>query len=102
MPKFRGGSPIQNQIIRGITKSKISAFRVNSVIDGGDICLKRHINLTGNTKNIFIQIESKIFRMIKNLTLRKKLRFINKKVEYLFIKDELQKKVSLIKTKLEI
>ena len=46
LPKFRGGSPIQNQIIRGITKSKISAFRVNSVIDGGDICLKRHINLT--------------------------------------------------------
>lgn len=100
LPKFRGGSPIQNQIIRGITKSKISAFRVNSVIDGGDICLKRNINLTGNTKNIFIQIESKIFRMIKNLTLRKKIRFYRQKGKISFYKRRTPKESELNKNKI--
>ncbi len=100
LPKFRGGSPIQNQIIRGITKSKISAFRVNSVIDGGDICLKRHINLTGNTKNIFIQIESKIFRMIKNLTLRKKITFYKQKGRISFYKRRTPKESELNKNKI--
>ena len=29
LPKFRGGSPIQNQIIRGIDKTKTTAFLMN-------------------------------------------------------------------------
>ena len=29
LPKFRGGSPLQNQIIRGITKTKTTAFLMN-------------------------------------------------------------------------
>ena len=30
LPKFRGGSPIQNQIIRGIKKTKTTAFFMNN------------------------------------------------------------------------
>jgi len=29
LPKFRGGSPLQNQIIRGIKKTKSTAFLMN-------------------------------------------------------------------------
>ena len=37
LPKFRGGSPIQNQIIRGITKTKSTAFLMTNGLDDGDI-----------------------------------------------------------------
>ena len=39
LPKFRGGSPIQNQIIRGIKKTKTTAFFMNNKIDSGNILL---------------------------------------------------------------
>ena len=37
LPKFRGGSPIQNQIIRNKKKSMVTIFRINNILDGGDI-----------------------------------------------------------------
>ena len=43
LPKFRGGSPIQNQIISGIKKTKTTAFFMNSKIDGGDIILQKDL-----------------------------------------------------------
>ena len=33
LPKFKGGSPIQNQILKKIYKTKISAFKINEKID---------------------------------------------------------------------
>jgi len=42
LPKFRGASPIQNQIINGLKKTKISAFKINSGLDIGGICLKKN------------------------------------------------------------
>lgn len=43
LPFGRGGSPLQNLIINGIYKSKISALRASDVLDGGDIYLKYNI-----------------------------------------------------------
>lgn len=79
LPKYRGGSPIQNQIIDGVKYSKISAFKINSKIDSGDICLKENINLSGSAKNIFLKIEKKILRMIKILSSKKKINFYKQK-----------------------
>ena len=45
LPKFKGGSPIQNQIIKGINQTKISAFKMNSNLDSGNICMKRKVSL---------------------------------------------------------
>jgi len=59
LPKFRGGSPIQNQIIRGIKKTKTTAFFMNDKIDSGDILLKKSLSLEGTLDEIFQ-------RMIKN------------------------------------
>jgi len=47
LPKFRGGSPIQNQIINGIKKTKSTAFLMNNKLDAGDILLKRDLLLSG-------------------------------------------------------
>ena len=59
LTKFRGGSPIQNQIIRGIKKTKTTAFFMNDKIDSGDILLKKSLSLQGTLDEIFQ-------RMIKN------------------------------------
>jgi len=59
LPKFSGGSPLQNQIIRGIIKTKTSAFIMNDKLDAGDILLKKDLDLCGSIDEIFS-------RMIKN------------------------------------
>lgn len=62
LPYGRGGSPIQNLIIRGIYKSKISAIEVVEEIDAGDIYLKEEIDLEiGNVDEIIKHISNKIF-----------------------------------------
>ena len=46
MPKFKGGSPIQNQIIRGVNKTKLNAFRVNEKLDSGRIIIQKKVKIT--------------------------------------------------------
>ena len=41
LPLFRGGSPIQNQIIRGVNRSAVTLFRMNKNIDQGNIILQK-------------------------------------------------------------
>jgi methionyl-tRNA formyltransferase len=53
LPKFRGGSPLQNQIIRGIEKTKTTAFLMNDKLDAGDIIMKKNLSLKGNISDIF-------------------------------------------------
>lgn len=67
LPKFRGGSPIQNQIIRGIEKTKTSAFIMNDVLDGGDILLKRNLSLEGTINDIFDRMIKNDYYMIKKI-----------------------------------
>ena len=43
LPKFAGGSPIQNQIIRNVNNSAITIFRMNNIIDGGNIIFKKNL-----------------------------------------------------------
>ena len=64
LPKFRGGSPIQNQIISGIKKTKTTAFLMNSKIDGGDIILQNNLLLSGNISDIFNRMKKNDFEMI--------------------------------------
>lgn len=57
LPKFRGGSPIQNQIIRGINSTKLTLFRMNNIVDGGNIIYKKKLSLKGNIEDIFNRLE---------------------------------------------
>jgi len=59
LPKFRGGSPLQNQIIRGVEKTKSTAFLMNKGLDEGNIFLQKDLSLKGSINKIFE-------RMIKN------------------------------------
>lgn len=72
LPYGRGGSPLQNLIVRGHTITKISALRVDNGIDTGDIYLKKELGLSGTAHEIFERtvpiIESMINEIIdKNL-----------------------------------
>ena len=67
LPKFRGGSPIQNQIIRGVKKTKTTAFLMNEGIDTGDILLKKNLSLEGNLTDIFIRMQKNDFEMTQKI-----------------------------------
>ena len=64
LPKFRGGSPIQNQIIRGITKTKTTAFIMNEKIDAGDIILQKNLSLEGSIQEIFSRMSENDVRRL--------------------------------------
>jgi len=65
LPYGRGGSPVQNMIIRGFNKTTICAIKLTDKIDAGPIYLKRIITLSGNGDEIFLRIYRKTLAMIK-------------------------------------
>ena len=67
LPKFRGGSPLQNQIIRGIKKTKTTAFIMNEKIDEGDIILQKNLSLEGELTDIFSRMIKNDFLMIQQI-----------------------------------
>lgn len=56
LPKYRGGSPIQNQIIRGEKESAVSLFYMTEEMDAGDIILQEPISLRGHLQEILDRI----------------------------------------------
>tara|TARA_A100001515_G_scaffold91824_1_gene73226 strand:+ start:1305 stop:1964 length:660 start_codon:yes stop_codon:yes gene_type:complete len=52
LPKYRGGSPIQNQIINNETMSAVTIFKMNKQIDAGDIIRQLPMSLCGNIEDI--------------------------------------------------
>ncbi|HPP86952.1 MAG TPA: formyltransferase family protein [bacterium] len=67
LPEFRGGSPIQNQIIHGIEETKLTAFLMNEEIDAGDILLQEDLSLKGHLKDIFNRICELSYIMIQKI-----------------------------------
>lgn len=62
LPFGRGGSPLQNLIIRGIKQTKISALRACDVLDGGAIYLKESLNIAiGSAEQIYKKASQIIF-----------------------------------------
>ena len=58
LPKYRGGSPIQNQIIDGINISAVTLFKMNSNLDSGDILLQKDFSLDNDLEDVLTRIES--------------------------------------------
>ena len=56
LPKYRGGSPIQNQIINGETTSAVTLFKMDKGIDTGDIIYQEQFSLEGDLEDIFKRI----------------------------------------------
>jgi len=59
LPLYRGGSPIQNQIIRGEKKSKVSIIVMTQDIDAGPIVGQQDISLEGDISDIFAELTEK-------------------------------------------
>ena len=53
LPDYAGGSPLQNQILDGMTRTKVTLFKVDSGIDTGDIFDKRPMSLEGHVQDVF-------------------------------------------------
>ena len=70
LPYGRGGSPVQNQIIRGKKKSQICAIKYNNIIDGGEVYFRSNILLKGTANEIFQNIFDKITVMITKIIKR--------------------------------
>ena len=64
LPFGRGGSPLQNLIMRGFNETKISALRVEEGLDTGPIYLKKVISLDGTAYDIFRRAARIIMEMI--------------------------------------
>ena len=56
LPEGRGGSPIQNQIRKGTTSSKINLIKMSETFDSGDIYLSKDVTLQGNILDIWMML----------------------------------------------
>lgn len=56
LPKYRGGSPIQNQIINGEKNSAVTLFKMTTKLDDGDIYKQVPFSLDGSLDDIFNRI----------------------------------------------
>ena len=61
LPFGRGGSPLQNLIVRGIEETQISAIKVTQQLDAGPIYLKTNLSLHGTAEEILIRASTIIF-----------------------------------------
>jgi len=66
LPAYRGGSPIQHQILDNVLKSKMTMFQLNSKLDGGPIYKKKNLNLNNSMQNIFFNLEKTTFLLLKD------------------------------------
>ncbi len=57
LPKYRGGSPIQIQILAGERKSAVSLFFMTEDIDNGPILAQREFSLDGELNDILNRIK---------------------------------------------
>jgi len=67
LPFGRGGSPLQNLIVRGLRNTRISAIHVQKGLDAGDIYLKKDLSLDGTAHEIFIRASKIIKEMIMEI-----------------------------------
>ena len=56
LPKYRGGSPIQWQIINGEKESAVTLFRMTDRMDAGDILFQKFFNLDGTLEEVLTSI----------------------------------------------
>ena len=55
LPYGRGGSPIQNLILRNFKESPVCALKMNNILDGGPIYLTKEVSLLGSADEIFMR-----------------------------------------------
>jgi methionyl-tRNA formyltransferase len=74
LPYGRGGSPLQNLIVRGHKDTVVSAIKVTSKLDAGPIYMKKPLSLEGSATEIFIRCADVIFNDMIPCFLTEKLK----------------------------
>jgi methionyl-tRNA formyltransferase len=64
LPFGRGGSPLQNLIVRGHSDTMITALRCTQELDAGPVYLKHPLSLHGSAEEIFRRADCTIEEMI--------------------------------------
>lgn len=67
LPFGRGGSPLQNLIVRGISETMISAFRCVKEVDAGPVYMKQPLSLYGAAEEIYLRAAKTIEKMIVSM-----------------------------------
>lgn len=67
VPYGRGGSPLQNLIVRGHQFTKLTALRMTHEFDAGPVYLKRDLGLGGNAEEIYMRATQLSFEMIEQI-----------------------------------
>jgi len=67
LPRYRGGSPIQNQIILGEVSSKVTLFVMTDELDAGDLVGQLDLSLIGSLSEIFKRMEDAGVELTRNL-----------------------------------
>ena len=99
LPFGRGGSPLQNLIVRGLKETKISALRVTKEVDAGPVYMKEKLELSGSAEEIFKRCSNVIFEKMIPTFLKQKLvpveqqgeaiSFVRRKPEESQLKEEM-------------
>lgn len=67
LPYGRGGTPIQNMILKGFSKTTLCAIKMEKEYDTGPIYKKVSVSLSGSGSEILERLYSIIFKIIKSL-----------------------------------
>ncbi len=67
VPYGRGGSPLQNLIVRGHKDTVLSALKMTDEIDAGPVYMKKKLKLTGSAKEIFQRASILTWEIIEEL-----------------------------------
>lgn len=73
LPYGRGGSPLQNLIVRGVKETKISAIKVVDELDAGAVYLKEDLSLDGAAHEIYDRASKIIFEKMIPKILNEKI-----------------------------
>lgn len=67
LPFGRGGSPLQNLILRGISETQLTALRCVEALDSGPIYIKRSLSLFGTAEEILLRASKLTEEMIESI-----------------------------------
>lgn len=67
VPYGRGGSPLQNLIVRGHRDTKLTALRMTTLLDAGPVYLKRALSLEGRAEDIYRRAAALSYAMLEEI-----------------------------------
>jgi len=67
VPYGRGGSPLQNLVVRGHRETKLTALRMTAEFDAGPVYLKEPLSLEGSAEEIYLRAANMSALMIQRI-----------------------------------